>query len=82
MYWITYFEKTDCILVSHVHKNLDEIFIKLPVYCLNSILKIFEIALLITFLKKKEIEDKNNKKRKHADKNYQPSGFMIHFLVK
>jgi hypothetical protein len=33
-------------------------------------------------LKKKEIEDKDNKKRKNADKDYQPSGFMIHFLVK
>lgn len=82
MYRVTYFEKAECILVSHVHKNLNEIFIKLSVYRLNSILKIFEIALLITFLKKKEIEDKHNKKRKHADNNYQSSGLMIHFLVK
>ena len=74
MYWKTYFRKTEGILISNVHQNLNEIFIKLPVYCLNSILKIFEIGLLITFLKEKEIEDKNDKKRKYADKKYQPSG--------
>lgn len=57
------FRKIEGIIVSHIHENLDEIFIKLPIYRLNSILKIFEIGLLITFLKEKEIEDKNNKKR-------------------